>query len=165
MSRWPVAAILAGLLAAASGAQKNPDPQLPPDEDAPAKTAPAQPPNRPAPPSSQSNGSQSKDDLPPDEDASSAAQQKVSFNPVQSNKDLMVGNEYFKKGNYKAASARFRSATQYNDANATAWLRLAEADEKQDFTKEAHDAYERYLQLSPTAKNSAEIRKRLEKLK
>jgi len=164
MSRWPLAAVpaivLATILAGSAAAQQPPVPPLPPDEDAPVKAAPKTP-----PPQQSAKPPAANDDLPPDEDAASAAANaKVPFNPVNSKKDVTVGIEYFKKGNYKAATGRFRSATQYNDSNAEAWLMLGESEEKRGSPKNARAAYEKYLQLAPNAKNASEIKKRLEKL-
>ena len=142
------------MLAGSAAAQQNPASQLPPDEDAPKSSAQKSPAKPPA-----------DVDLPPDEDASSAPKEKPAFNPVKSKKDVEIGTEYYKKGNYNAAAGRYEEATQYNDSNADAWLHLAEAQEKRNFTREARVAYERYLQLNPRARNAEEIRKRLEKLK
>ena len=144
MSRWGFLLIAAGLLLAAGGgnAQNNP-----PAADQKAKSQ-----------------SEAEEQAPPEEDESAAPKQ-YSFNPLQASKDVKVGNYYFKKGNYKAAARRFREATRWNDGNADAWLRLGEASEKQDDMKAAREAYEKYLQLSPDAKNAAEIRKKIEKLK
>ena len=55
---------------------------------------------------------------------------EYSFNPVQSKKEVTVGEFYFKKGDFKAAAGRFREATKWNDGNAEAWLRLGDAEEK-----------------------------------
>jgi cytochrome c-type biogenesis protein CcmH/NrfG len=173
MSRWPFAGSLAValgiLLAASSGAQQPPPPPLPPDEDAPIKAAPPPSP-KPQPGKPQSNVNQSgksrpDDELPPDEDAASAAaNEKVAFNPVQSKKFVSVGDFYFKKNDFKAATQRYRDATRYNDANAEAWLKLGESEEKRGSPKNARAAYEKYLQLAPNAKNASEIKKRLDKL-
>ena len=66
---------------------------------------------------------------PPEEDAN--LKPKVyAFNPLQANKELQVGVEYFKKHSYKAAAGRFREATRWNPNLAEAWLRLGEAEEK-----------------------------------
>ncbi|MDE3196379.1 MAG: tetratricopeptide repeat protein [Acidobacteriota bacterium] len=154
MSRWPLALVLSAMLAGSAAPQQKPAGQLPPDEDAPQQEA--QTPASKAP---------ANIDLPPDEDASSAPAPKPAFNPVKSKKDVEIGTEYYKKGNYNAAAGRYEEATQYNDSNADAWLHLAEAQEKRNFTREARAAYERYLQLNPKARNAEEIRKRLEKLK
>jgi len=90
---------------------------------------------------------------------------KYSFNPVQSQKDVSVGDYYFKQHDYRAAATRYLEATRWNDANSDAWLRLGEASEKKKDKKAAAEAYNKYLQLEPDAKNAAEIKKKVEKLK
>jgi tetratricopeptide (TPR) repeat protein len=104
------------------------------------------------------------DQLPPEEDKANIPQQ-YSFNPLQSKKEVTVGEFYFKKGDFKAAMGRFREATKWNDGNAEAWLRLGDAEEKMKDTKAAREAWEKYLQLAPEAKNAAEVRRKLEKVK
>jgi len=101
----------------------------------------------------------------PEEEDKSAVKKEYSFNPVQSKKDVSVGEFYFKKGDYKAAAGRFTEATKWNAGNAEAWLRLGETEEKQGDKKSARAAYEKYLDLAADAKNAGEIRQRLEKLK
>jgi tetratricopeptide (TPR) repeat protein len=108
----------------------------------------------------------SKEEVPKEEDESLATTtEDFSFNPLQAEKDVRIGNYYFKKGSYRAAALRFRRATKWNEGYAEAWLRLGEAEEKQKDGKAAHEAYAKYLELSPEAKNAPEIRKKLEKLK
>jgi outer membrane protein assembly factor BamD (BamD/ComL family) len=102
--------------------------------------------------------------LPPEEDKAAIPQQ-YAFNPVQSNKEVQVGEFYFKKGDYKAAAGRFAEATKWNDGNAEAWLRLGAAQEKMNDAKAAREAWEKYLKLASTGKNADEIRKKLEKLR
>ena len=147
------------MLVGSAAAQQPPVPPLPPDEDAPVKAAPKTPSQQSAKPPA------TDDELPPDEDAASAAaNEKVAFNPVQSKKFVSVGDFYFKKNDFKAATQRYRDATRYNDANADAWLKLGESEEKRGSPKNARAAYEKYLQLAPNAKNASEIKKRLDKL-
>ena len=114
--------------------------------------------------SSPAAGQISPDQLPPEEDKANI-QQQYSFNPVRSNKDVTVGEFYFKKGDFKAAAGRFREATKWNDGNAEAWLRLGDAEARMKDTKAAQEAWKKYLQLAPDAKNAAEVRKRIEKPK
>jgi len=102
--------------------------------------------------------------MPPEEDTSVAVTE-YSFNPLRAEKELRVGNFYFKKGSYRAAASRFREATKWNSGYTEAWLRLGEAEEKLEDKKAAHDAYAKYLAIDSSAKNAAEIRKRLSKLK
>jgi tetratricopeptide (TPR) repeat protein len=123
-----------------------------------------QPATQPPPPPPAEPTIQEPAQLPPDEDAALKGEQ-YSFNPVKSKRDVAVGLEYFKKGNYKAAADRFSTATKWNEANADAWLRLGEAEEKRGNQKAARAAYQKFLELSPDAKNAGEVKKRLEKLK
>ena len=105
-----------------------------------------------------------QDQLPPEEDKAKLPEE-YSFNPLKSKKDVTVGEFYFKKSDFKAAAGRFREATKWNDSNAEAWLRLGDAEEKMHDTKAAREAWEKYLQLAPDAKNAAEVRKKLDRLK
>jgi Flp pilus assembly protein TadD len=103
--------------------------------------------------------------LPPEEDKASTQPKQYVFNPLQSKKEMGPGEYYFKKGDYRAAAGRFSEATKWDDGNAEAWLRLGDAQEKLNDAKAARQAYTKYLQLVPGAKNAAEVRKKLEKLK
>ena len=102
---------------------------------------------------------------PPPEEDESVAPTHYFFNPLQSQRDVNVGDYYFKQGNYRAAAGRFREATKWNEKNAEAWLRLGEASEKAKDKDAAREAYAKYLELASDAKNAAEIRKRVAKLK
>src|SRR5580658_10024138 len=135
MSRWSIAAVFAVWGAAAFGQQAPPSP-----------------------------AAEDQVQLPPEEDKSGAPKE-YKFNPLQSKKEITVGEEYFKKGNFRAAANRFREATNWNGGNSEAWLRLGEAEEKNRDPKAAIQAYEKYLQLVPDSKNAGEIRKRIDRLK
>jgi tetratricopeptide (TPR) repeat protein len=107
--------------------------------------------------------SQPKEAEPPEEDES-AKPKEYAFNPLQAEKELTVGNFYMKKGSYSAAVARYTEATKWNPTLAEAYLRLGEAEEKFRNPKAAKEAYSKYLQLAPDAKNASEIKKKLAKL-
>lgn len=98
---------------------------------------------------------------PPEEDESLTKPHDYIFNPLQASKEIQVGNYYMKKGSYRAAALRFREATRWNPGMPEAWLRLAEAQEKQKDEKAAREAYAKYLELAPDAKNAQQIRKKL----
>jgi tetratricopeptide (TPR) repeat protein len=102
--------------------------------------------------------------VPPEEDTGIAVTE-YSFNPLQAEKELRTGNYYFRKGSYRAAAMRFREATRWSEGFSEAWLRLGEAQEKLKDRKAAHEAYTKYLALAPDARNAAEIRKKLPRLK
>lgn len=105
-----------------------------------------------------------KDGLPPEEDTSMAVKE-YAFNPLQAKKEISIGNEYYKKGSYRAAAGRYTEATKWNSGESEAWLRLGEAQEKLKDHKAAREAYGKYLELASDAKNAEEIRKKVEKLK
>jgi tetratricopeptide (TPR) repeat protein len=113
---------------------------------------------RPKPPAS------AKEEIPPEEDAALTTTE-YSFNPLQSVKDVGVGNQYLKRGKLRAAQMRYTSATKWNDTNADAWLKLGEVAERLKDTVQAKSAYEKYLELAADSKNAADIRKKLQKLK
>src|SRR5580658_1677135 len=141
MSRWVASMLFSALLAQPVHAQD------PPKE-------PAKPPAQQPQPVEQE---------PPEEDAN-LKPEEYSFNPLQANKDLQIGDLYFKKHSYKAAAGRFREATKWNPNLAEAWLRLGEAEEKRKNRQDAKDAYAKYLELQPEAKDAPEIRKKIASL-
>jgi predicted Zn-dependent protease len=102
--------------------------------------------------------------LPPEEDTQ-VSTPVYAFNPLQAKKEISVGNQYFKRGSYRAAATRFEEATKWNSGEAEAWLRLGEAREKLRDTKAAHEAFAKYLELAGDSKVAGEIRKKLEKHK
>jgi tetratricopeptide (TPR) repeat protein len=97
---------------------------------------------------------------PPEEDASQKPKE-YSFNPLQASKEVRIGEYYFKKKSYRAAANRFREATRWNPSFADAFLRLAESEEKLHDGKAAKEAYAKYLELNPEAKDAEAIRKKL----
>jgi tetratricopeptide (TPR) repeat protein len=113
---------------------------------------------RPKPPAG------AQEEIPPEEDAALTTTE-YSFNPLQSAKDVGVGNQYLKKGKLRAAEMRYTSATKWNDTNAEAWLKLGEVAERLKDVAKAKASYEKYLELAADAKNAGEIRKKLQKLK
>jgi tetratricopeptide (TPR) repeat protein len=122
-----------------------------------AQQPPARKENSPAP-------QQQQEQAPPEEDES-LVPKEYSFNPLQAAKELKVGNYYFKKGSYRAAAQRYNEATKWDGTLAEAYLRLGEAKEKQHDKKAAAEAYAKYLELAPDAKDAADVRKRLEKVR
>jgi tetratricopeptide (TPR) repeat protein len=106
---------------------------------------------------------QQKESEPPEED-DAAKPKEYAFNPLQAAHELQVGEFYMKKGSYTAAVARFTEATRWNPTLAEAYLKLGQAEEKFRDKKAAKEAYSKYLQLAPDAKNASEIKKRIEKL-
>ena len=105
-----------------------------------------------------------KQEVPAEEDKSFLSEEH-SFNPLQSQKNVETGDYYFNRGKFQGAAARYLNATLWNDGNAEAWKKLGLAEEKVKDVKAAKDAYQKYLDLSPDAKDAATIRKKLASLK
>jgi tetratricopeptide (TPR) repeat protein len=149
MLRW----ILALTLVSLAPAQQAP-PKKPPQKELETK--------RPKPAAS------SQEEIPPEEDTDLTTTE-YSFNPLQSQKDISVGNMYFKNHKYRAAELRYTSATKWNDGNADAWLKLGEVEERLKNSIKAKEAYRKYLDLassdSKDARKVEEIRKKVGKLK
>jgi tetratricopeptide (TPR) repeat protein len=100
---------------------------------------------------------------PPEEDEA-AKPKEYAFNPLQAEKELRIGNFYWKKKSYKAAALRYEEATKWNPSDAEAWFRLGEAREKLKLSAEARAAYEQFLELAQDDKRALEVKKRVAKL-
>jgi tetratricopeptide (TPR) repeat protein len=87
------------------------------------------------------------------------------WNPHKAQKDVEVGDYYFKLKNYRAALDRYREALYYKDNDAVATFRIAVCQEKLgDFT-EARQAYGAYLKILPHGPFAGEARQALDRLK
>ena len=104
-----------------------------------------------------------QEELPPEEDAA-AKPKEYSFNPLQAETELKVGAYYMKKGKFRAAAKRFREATLWNPTLGEAFERLGAAEEKAHEKKAAREAYAKYLEVSPDAKDAEDVRRRMKKL-
>jgi len=156
MSRWVATLIF---VAAASLMAQDAPPQQPPSKSSDTSKPPDL--KRDRPPQQTSD----QEEVPPEEDKS-LARDEYTFNPLQSQRDVQVGDYYRKdKHNYHAAAERYREATLHNDGNAEAWLKLGDAREKLKDPKAAVEAYKKYLELDATSKTAEEVRKKLSKLK
>jgi tetratricopeptide (TPR) repeat protein len=112
----------------------------------------------PSPPSKQQ-----KEEEPPEED-DSAKPKEYAFNPLQASKEIQVGDFYMKKGSLGAAIKRYSEATRWNPTSAEAYLKLGDAESRFKDTKAAKEAYSKYLELAPDAKNASAIKKKMAKM-
>ncbi|MDP9114805.1 MAG: tetratricopeptide repeat protein [Acidobacteriota bacterium] len=97
---------------------------------------------------------------PPEEDPD-LKPKEYSFNPLEASRNIIAGNFYFKKGNYRAASRRYLEASKWDPTSAEAMLRLGEADEKlRDFSG-ARESYQKFVMLSSDAKEIDAVKKKL----
>jgi len=103
---------------------------------------------------------ETQEQAPPEEDES-LKPKEYSFNPLEAEHDVQIGNYYFKRGNYKGALNRFREATRWNPTNAEAFLRLGDTEEKLKDKPAAQQAYAKYLELAPDGKEAESVKKKL----
>jgi tetratricopeptide (TPR) repeat protein len=131
------------------------------------KNTPPQQTQQAAKPQSSSNSHTAQqppeEDNPPEEDAS-VAPKVYPFNPLESERNIKVGNFYMRQRTlrgYRAAAGRFEDATRYNPSSAEAFFRLGEAQEKLKNTDAAKAAFAKVLQLAPDSKLAHEAKKKL----
>lgn len=99
---------------------------------------------------------------PPEPDEEEAnAEPEYTFNPIQAQKELKIGDFYFKKKSYKAAAGRYEHATKWQPDLADAYCKLGEAEEKLGETGKALAAFQKYLELSPPPHKAEEVKKKI----
>jgi hypothetical protein len=186
--------VLSILLAAAGAFAQNPkQPPLPPSQTPPRSTPEAGPARDGSITPEPSSGSSSKDDgvdlSPPKDDEKShpasaeavkdaedqaglyegdeigGVQEFKPWNPHKAEKDVEVGDYYFKRKNYRAALSRYQEALYFKDNDATATFKLAICQEKLGDTDDARSAYEKYLKILPDGPFAQEAHRGLERLK
>lgn len=87
------------------------------------------------------------------------------WDPHKADKNVEVGDFYFKRGNYRAALSRYQEALYWKDDDAIALFRLGACQEKLGEYPEARKNYEAYLKILPDGEFSAEAKKGIERLK
>ncbi len=100
---------------------------------------------------------------PPEEDPD-LKPKEYSFNPLEASRNITAGNFYFKKGNFRAASARYLEASKWDPMSAEALMKLGESYEKLRNLAKAREAYEKYLMVAADAKDIESVKKRLSRL-
>lgn len=86
------------------------------------------------------------------------------WNPHRAEKDIEVGDYYFKEKNYRGAESRYRDALLYKPNDAVATFRLAQITERTGRVIEAQQYYQNYLKILPHGPYASDCRKALERL-
>ena len=102
-------------------------------------------------------------DAPPPSDGSDV-QEFHPWNPYKANKDVQVGDYYYKRKNYKGALDRYKEALYYKPNDAVATFRLAQCQEKLGNKEEARKNFEQYLKILPDGPLAKEAHNSLAKL-
>ena len=105
----------------------------------------------------------SQEQEPPEEDPD-LKPKEYSFNPLEASRNIVAGNFYFKKGNYRAASRRYLEASKWDPTSGEALLKLGDADEKMRDFPAARQAYEKYLTVATDAKDLDTVKKKISAL-
>jgi hypothetical protein len=155
----------------------SPSPSSKPAENTPA-TTPAEDASKPpaSAPLPRSDGeSSSKDNAPdispppgdenhPGAELPSDVEEMRPWNPHQADKNVEVGDFYYKKSNYRAAESRYQEALRYQWNHAEATYKLAVVEEKLEEPEAARKNYSTYLQILPNGPEAERAQKALDRL-
>lgn len=103
-----------------------------------------------------------QEEAPPEEDESLQPKQ-FAFNPIEAERDIRIGNYYFKRGKYAAAMSRYQEATKWNPGLAEPYLHIGETAEKMKDKAAAKEAYRKYLEMAPDSKEASHLKKKIGK--
>jgi tetratricopeptide (TPR) repeat protein len=99
-----------------------------------------------------------------DEEEVTGVMEVKKWDPHKAEKDIEVGDFYFKRKNYAAALSRYREALEYKPKDAVATFRLAQTLENTGELQEALKTYEDYLRILKNGPFAADARKGVERL-
>jgi tetratricopeptide (TPR) repeat protein len=121
-----------------------------------------------APPKDDAKNHPNSQDVVSDLDAPPAdgsdVQEFHPWNPLKANKDIQIGDFYFKRRNYKGALERYKDALYYKQNDAVATFRVGECAEKLGNKDEARKYFEQYLKILPEGPLAKEAHSSLAKL-
>ncbi len=99
-----------------------------------------------------------------DEKEDADVNQPKQLDPLLSEKNLKIGDFYFKKKNYVAAIERYKDSIDYQPDNTAAYLALGRAYERNGDLGKAIEVYKSYIGKNPDSPRIAEFRAKLAKL-
>jgi tetratricopeptide (TPR) repeat protein len=100
----------------------------------------------------------------PEEEDDSVAPEKFVLNPLESDRNVKVGNFYMHQGTpsgYRAALHRYERATKFNPSNAEAFYKIGEVQEKLKNKDGAKAAFEKVIQIAPDSKFARDAKKKI----
>ncbi len=99
--------------------------------------------------------------LDPDLEEEETLDATYTFNPIQAQKELQVGDFYAKKGSWRAAAGRYERASKWQPDLAEAYYKLGLAREKLKRWQDAAEAYRKYLEQPGAEKRAGEVKKKI----
>jgi len=85
-------------------------------------------------------------------------------NPELAEKNIQIGDFYYKRKNYSAAISRYLTAIEYQSDSIRAYESLAKAYEKEGKLPKAMDAIKDFLRINPGSPKCDDFRKMLANL-
>ena len=98
----------------------------------------------------------------PEEDES-LAPEKFVLNPLESERNIRIGDYYWHKSKYQAALKRYEWATKYNPSSPEAFYKVGEAEVKLKNKDAAKLAFQKVVTLAPDSKLGHEAKKKIGK--
>jgi tetratricopeptide (TPR) repeat protein len=100
----------------------------------------------------------------PDSDVGNDVQEVRPWDPHKAQKDVEVGDFYFKRENYRGAIARYESALHWQDNNAEAMWKAALTSEKLGNKDVAAKYYAAYIKTLPRGEHAEDANKAIARL-
>jgi len=97
-------------------------------------------------------------------DAAETAPEVKGPDPILCEKNISIGDYYYKQKNYVAAIRRYLDALEFQADSARAYDALARAYQKNGQPAKAIAAYKQFIEKNPDSPSIAEFRARLAKL-
>lgn len=165
---WVVAASLAlgGAMLGQSASGQKPEPPAPAENQAPPRSDTSNNGDFSSSKNSRIDLSAPKGDAlsHPQSQIPSDATEFKPYDPHRAEKNVEVGDYYYKQKNYRAAQSRYREALEYKPNDAAATIKLASALEKLGQVADARQSYEDYLRILPNGPSSQEAKQALDRL-
>jgi tetratricopeptide (TPR) repeat protein len=92
------------------------------------------------------------------------ATKEKTYNPIEAEKSVKIGDFYFKKKNYTAAIQRYVEALEYHPTLSVAYENLGKAYEKSNNYEKALEVYRDYVQKNPSSGKVPEFQSRIARL-
>jgi tetratricopeptide (TPR) repeat protein len=86
------------------------------------------------------------------------------YDPHRAEKNIEVGDYYYKLKNYRAAESRYREALEYKPNDAEATFKLAVSEETQGKADDALESYESYLNILPEGPHAEESKSAIQRI-
>ncbi|MFL6299872.1 MAG: tetratricopeptide repeat protein [Terriglobales bacterium] len=118
----------------------------------------------PGTPGESSSKSSTANIPPPTGSAEPDVPEAKPWDPHKADKNIEVGDYYFKQGNYRAAESRYREALEWKPGDAIATYKMGEVMEKQGNLTQARQNYEGYLKILPDGPLADKAKKALERI-